>query len=346
MDTNSGARRTRSSSSASSSVTKRNRVSVGGGRRGLHLAAYARSAGKVKPGKERLTPTQYVERKKTGGGENGGVRVVVLLLGHKGVTRPGAWTALLDACPAVTLLVHSEAELPARFEPLRFPRSQVTAWEDISLFVLVRRMLQYALIAYPHATVFYTCSGDGIPIVNGDTLEQPWAHVGLPNGAPILGVDPHDTKITVPEWEPIRQAALSRHGLPHMPPQCYGSQWVGLARCDAEAVVNAGQKHGAALTGAYRASYAHAADGHGMGHARLHPDEEFIPYILHVLEARAWPDVYGSIMAHCTAAAPSRCPICRFRVGHSSVLDPVREERLRRMSPTSLFMRKVDKLEE
>ena len=150
-----------------------------GGRRGLHLAAYARSAGKVKPGKDRLTPTQYAERKKTGGG----VKVVVLLLGHKGVTRPDAWTALLDACPAVTLLVHTEAEaeLPARFGPLRFPRSQVTVWEDITLFVLVCRMLKYALNAYRHATVvFYTCSGDGIPIVNGDTLEQPWAHVGLP----------------------------------------------------------------------------------------------------------------------------------------------------------------------
>ena len=292
-----------------------------GGRRGLHLAAYARSAGKVKPGKERLTPTQYAERKKTGGG----VKVVVLLLGHKGVTRPDAWTALLDACPAVTLLVHTEAELPARFEPLRFPRSQVTAWEDITLFVLVCRMLKYALTAYRHATVFYTCSGDGIPIVNGDTLEQPWAHMGLPEGAPILGIDPNDKKVAMPEWEHIRQQALTSRGLPPMPPQCYGSQWIGLARCDAEAVVDAGEKHGVALTGAYRDSYAHAAHGHGLGHARLHPEEEFIPYLLHVLEARAWPEVYGCIMAELTDAAPSRCPLCRFRVGHSAVLDPVRE---------------------
>ena len=103
-----------------------------------------------------------MERRKAAGG----VKVVVLLLGHKGVTRPDAWLALLDACPAVTLLVHAEAELPARLEPWRFPRSQVTAWEDITLFVLVCRMLKYALNAYRHATILYTCSGDGIPIVN------------------------------------------------------------------------------------------------------------------------------------------------------------------------------------
>ena len=82
-----------------------------GSGRGLHLAAYSRSAGKAKRGEERLTPTQYLERRKAAGG----VRVVVLLLGHRGVTRPDTWLALLDACPSVTLLVHAETELPARF---------------------------------------------------------------------------------------------------------------------------------------------------------------------------------------------------------------------------------------
>ena len=81
-----------------------------GSGRGLHLAAYSRSAGKAKRGEERLTPTQYLERKKAAGG----VKVVVLLLGHRGVARPDSWLALLDACPAVALLVHAEAEVTAR----------------------------------------------------------------------------------------------------------------------------------------------------------------------------------------------------------------------------------------
>ena len=93
-----------------------------GSRRGLHLAAYARSAGRAKRKKERLTPTQYMERNSAAGG----VKVVVLLLGHKGVSRPDAWLGLIDACPAVALLVHAEVGLPERLESWRFPRSQVT----------------------------------------------------------------------------------------------------------------------------------------------------------------------------------------------------------------------------
>ena len=314
-----------------------------GSGRGLHLAAYASSAGKAKKKNERLTPTQYKERKSAAGG----AKVVVLLLGHKGVSRPDAWLGLIDACPAVALLVHAEVELPERLEVWRFPRSQVTAWEDITLFVLIRRMLKYALNAYRHATIVYTCSGDGIPIVNGDTLERPWAHVGLPEGSPILGINPNDTRITVPEWEPIRQSALADHGLPPMPVACYGSQWVGLTRSDAEAVVAAGEKYGSALAGAYRTAYAHAVDGHGQGHARLHPDEEFLPYVLLVLSARPWPEVYGCVMAEATDASPSRCPLCRFRVGHGAVLTPAREERVRtRLSPSCLFLRKVTPLQE
>ena len=305
--------------------------------RGQHLAAYSAAAGKAKKREERLTPTQYQERNEAAGD----VRVVVLLLGHRGVTRPETWLALLDASPSVTLLVHADVKLPARLEPLRFPLRQVTAWEDITLFVLVRRMLKYALNAYRHATIFYTCPGDGIPIVSGAILERPWAHVGLPKGSPILGIDPTDTKISVPQWEPVRQLALANHGLPEMPVWCYGSQWVGLARCDAEAAVAAGEEHSLALTGAYREAYAHAHDGHGRGHARLHPDEEFLPYVLHVLAERAWPEVYGCVMAEVTDAARATCTLCRFRVGHGTVLDPASEERVRLMSPTCLFLRKV-----
>ena len=51
-------------------------------------------------------------------------------------------------------------------------------------------------------------------------------------------------------------------------------------------------------------------------------------------------------MAEATDASPSRCPLCRFRVGHSAVLTPAREERVRRLSPSCLFLRKVTPLQE
>ena len=75
-----GPRLTRTTPYRTLPVAEGNRDSVLGSRRGLHLAAYARSAGRAKRKKERLTPAQYVERRRAAGG----VRVVVLLLGHKG----------------------------------------------------------------------------------------------------------------------------------------------------------------------------------------------------------------------------------------------------------------------
>ena len=57
---------------------------------------------------------------------------------------------------------------------------------------------------------------------------------------------------------------------------------MGLVCVDAEIVVTLGVEHHDALSGAYRAAYAHATDGHSKSHARLHPDEEFVPYIIHV----------------------------------------------------------------
>ena len=44
--------------------------------------------------------------------------------------------------------------------------------------------------------------------------------------------------------------------------------------------------------------------------------------------------------------APSPCALFASGIGHSAVLDPAREERLRRISPTRLFLRKVNPLAE
>ena len=113
----------------------------------------------------------------------------------------------------------------------------------------------------------------------------------LSHGASLLGIPVSDVRPTIPAWERVRNDALRTRGLPPIPPRCYGSMWMGLASEDAEAVVALGVEHHDALSGAYRAAYAHATDGHSKSHARLSPDEEFVPYIIHVL-AHSRPSLY------------------------------------------------------
>ena len=60
-------------------------------------------------------------------------------------------------------------------------------------------------------------------------------------------------------------------------------------------------KYHARLAAAYRAAYTHKGTEHTAGHARLHPEEEFIPYLLHVVCACPWPDHHLYIMAESQA---------------------------------------------
>ena len=117
--------------------------------------------------------------------------------------------------------------------------------------------------------------------------------------------------------------------------------WMGLVRVDAEVVVTLGVEHHDALSGAYRAAYAHAADGHSKSHARLHPDEEFAPYIIHVLAQRSWPlHNLPCIMAE-KQVSESMCTQCNYRAGHAARLSK-RDEQRCRLDEKRLFMRKVE----
>jgi hypothetical protein len=71
--------------------------------------------------------------------------------------------------------------------------------------------------------------------------------------------------------------------------------------------------------GAYRAAYAHASAEHSASHARLAPDEEFIPYLLHVIGRRPWPEAHFHIMAELQASEP-KCHQCAYRAGHGKLL--------------------------
>jgi hypothetical protein len=70
---------------------------------------------------------------------------------------------------------------------------------------------------------------------------------------------------------------------------------------------------------------------HSASHARLAPDEEFIPYLLHVIGRRAWPEAHFHIMAELQASEP-KCRQCEYRAGHGKLLTATEEKRLKKGS--------------
>ena len=244
------------------------------------------------------------------------------------------WRALLED-ERIGALVHCEASLPADLRPFRYPRAQVTAWEDITLFELLVGMLQHALHVYPNAASFFTCSGDGVPLCAAGGFLQGWEQS-------VLGVPPREVQPAMPGWEQVRQAALADHGLPSMPTRCYGSQWVHLTRKHARCVALLGERHLGQLKAAYRASYAYQQDGHGTGHARMHPDEEFVAYLLCVVGGNPWPTTQRTVMSEKTAEEV-KCRACRYRAGHAALLTAGQEAKLAKNGAAQgcVFLRKV-----
>jgi hypothetical protein len=212
---------------------------------------------------------------------------------------------------------------------------------------LVCHMLRYALNAYESATVFYTASGDSIPLVGAELLADPWRQLGIPQGTPVTGISAKERVPDMPIFEASRRAALCRAELPPMSARCYGSQWVMLSREHAGMVVMSGTLNCEKLKGIYKETLARPTDGHTNLHARFHPEEEYIPYILHVLNQVPWPTEFREIMAE-EFTDKSFCTLCKYRAGHARILDERGEQRLKRKlereQRVRLFMRKVSPL--
>jgi len=307
-----------------------------------HLAQYASSAAfgqKKTSDQRRLSPLEYAARKRDG--QLSDVMAVVCLIAHNGVVRPGAWVAFLRDHPRVSIVIHSNKDLPTKLKAFRYPFAAVSAWEDISLFNLMVGMVGYAVQTYTMVKYIYTCPGDGIPIAGGDAMEDPRRlQPSLPQGASLLGIPAEEEEPTMPNWEPARVKAMAKQGyLEPIPARCYGSMWVGLSRVDADLLMSLVPRHQARLAAAYRAAYAHAGAEHSASHARLAPDEEFIPYLLHVIGRRAWPKAHFHIMAELQARG-QKCHQCEYRAGHGKLLTATEEKRLKEGS-VCLFMRKV-----
>ena len=311
-----------------------------------HLAQYATSAAfgqKKTSDQRRLLPAEYDDRRR--GGQLSDVRAVVCLIAHDGVVRPGDWVAFLRD-PRVSIVIHSNKDLPTELKAFRYPCAAVTAWEDISLFNLMVGMVGYAVKTYQRVAYIYTCPGDGIPIAGGDAMEDPRRlQPSLPQGASLLGIpavqDPAvKEKPTMPNWEPARVKAMATQGyLQPIPARCYGSMWIGLSRVDANLLLAMAPVEMPKLAKAYRAAYAHAGPEHAANHARLAPDEEFIPYLLHVVAGRPWPAAHYCIMAE-KQASDSKCWQCAYRAGHGKVLTAKEEAKFKKGS-ARLFLRKV-----
>ena len=239
------------------------------------------------------------------------------------------------------MLIHCGQELDAALESCRYPRFAATSWSDISLFKLLLDMLDMALTTYEHASSFWTCSGDGVPLVTADALVDC-------GEASVLGTEARSVKPAMPQWEEMRARALEEVQLPKMPWQCYGSQWILLQREDAQLLVRLGKQHYAALKAAFRSTYAYASDGHNSNHSCMHPEEEFVPYLLHVVGERPWPTAEVAekrVMLERTVSE-RKCKVCGYRVGHSALLSKAEEaEELRACKAkgvaSAAFIRKV-----
>jgi hypothetical protein len=308
-----------------------------------HVAQYASSAAfgqKKTSDQRRLLPAEYAARKR--GGELSDVMAVVCLIAHNGVSRPGAWVAFLRNHPRVSIVIHSNKDLPTELKAFRYPFAAVSAWEDISLFNLMVGMVGYAVQTYQRVAYIYTCPGDGIPIAGGDAMVDPRRlQPSLPQGASLLGIPAVEEKPTMPNWEPARVKAMATQGyLQPIPARCYGSMWVGLSRADADLLISLAPGHQARLSAAYRAAYAPAGAEHSASHARLAPDEEFIPYLLHVIGGRRWAKAHFHVMAE-VQAKERKCNQCEYMAGHGKLLTAAEEVRLRKRSACCLFMRKV-----
>jgi hypothetical protein len=306
-----------------------------------HLALYAKSAARQKrtADERKLLPPEHAARKR--GGHLSDVKAVVCLIAHDGVVRPAAWVALLQD-PQVSIVIHSDKDLPTALRAYRYPFGAVTAWEDISLFNLMIDMVGYAVKTYPDVRYIYTCPGNGVPIAGGEAMVDPRRlQPNLPLGESLLGIPAVEEKPTMPNWEPARVKAMATQGyLQPIPARCYGSMWVGLSRADADLLMSLAPGHQARLAAAYRAAYAHAGAEHAASHARLAPDEEFIPYLLHVIGGRRWPKAHFHIMAE-VQAKERKCNQCEYMAGHGKLLTAAEEVRLRKRSACCLFMRKV-----
>jgi len=306
-----------------------------------HLALYAKSAARQKKtaDERKLLPPEHAARKR--GGHLSDVKAVVCLIAHDGVVRPAAWVALLQD-PSVSIVIHSDKDLPTALRAYRYPFGAVTAWEDISLFNLMIDMVGYAVKTYPDVRYIYTCPGNGVPIAGGEAMVDPRRlQPNLPLGGSLLGIPARaEERCTIRNWEPARVKAMATQGyLEPIPARCYGSMWVGLSRVDADLLMSLVPGHQVRLAAAYRAAYAHAGAEHSASHARLAPDEEFIPYLLHVIGRRAWPEAHFHIMAELQASEP-KCRQCEYRAGHGKLLSATEEKRLKKGS-ACLFMRKV-----
>ena len=307
-------------------------------RRGWHLRPIARSARKQARQPKRLTPTQYQRR--NAAKDKAKVQAVVLMLAHAGVARPKPWLELLEHT-GVSLLVHCN-DWPAQaaaLHPFMYPSQQATGWEDISLFDLTLDMIQHAIRTYPNVKVLYTASGDSMPVVSAEVL--------LGVAQDMLGINPREP-FPIKKWQAERTRAMLDEGLPTVADGCLGSQWIALTRASAEIVVREGTTHREQLRRAFRSSYAYAIPTqhptqHSISHARLNPDEEFIPYLLHVVGKVPFPAACLLIMQEKTAVDRRRCKECGYNIGHSKVLSVQEEagELAKANRSGALFMRKV-----
>ena len=280
------------------------------------------------------------------------VEVVVIVMAHDGVRIPAVWEELhSQARGRLDFVVYVEKGLGVAsltpflkgrvLPPDRLPPCHTTSWAGPGIFEVMIVGMEFALEAYRQVHTLYVAPGNGIPV-------QPAAEFLDPSrSSTCLGI-PLGSHMALSQWkggDRIRNKALKESGLPALPAWCLGEGFIRLSRPDAEIVVERARwcadpedpggwdvvrkLHDVCMKTRQLVSPLPNAPfqlrgPHDREHELTSPDEEFIPYLLHVLgkakRRRTGQDTIMYCIVDADVASTPLCRACKYTAGRAAVL--------------------------
>ena len=302
------------------------------------------------------------------------VEVVVIVMAHDGVRIPAVWEELhSQARGRLDFVVYVEEGLGVAsltpflrsrvLPPDRLPPGHTTGWAHPGVFEVMIVGMEFALEAYRHVHTLYVAPGNGMPIQPAAVFLDP------SHSSTCLGI-PLGSHMALPQWkggDRIRNRALWEKGLPPLPAWCLGETFIRIIRPDAQTVVERARcidpkdPHGVdVVRKLYDVSMKtrqlvspppnapfQLIGPHDREHELTSPEEEFIPYLLHVLgkvkrRRTGQRSIMYDIVDEDVASTPL-CRACKYTAGRAAVLTEgqVADSLTAARVTGCMFMRKV-----
>ena len=299
------------------------------------------------------------------------VEVVVIVMAHDGVRIPAVWEELhAQARGRLDFVVYVEAGpgeasltpfLKGRvLPPDRLPPGHTTSWAHPGVFEVMIVGMEFALQAYRQVHTLYVAPGNGIPV-------QPAAEFLDPSRSFTCLGTPLGSHMALSQWrggDRVRTEALKQSGLPALPAWCLGEGFIRITRLDAQTVVQRARCKNAdgwdvvrklhdvcmktrQLVSPLPDAPFQLRGPHDREHELTSPDEEFIPYLLHVLGSVKRRRTGQRSIMYCIAdeaiASTPLCRACKYTAGRAAVLteEQVADSLAAARKAGCMFMRKV-----